>query len=75
MEKDEKDKKINEYAFKIIVENLSIMKLFTINNEIYDEVKNYYVNVYKIDEETLNKEINIFYNENEFSIFKENENQ
>jgi hypothetical protein len=75
LEKDEKDKKINEYAFKIIVENLSVMKLFTINNEIYDEVKNYYVNVYKIDEETLNKEINIFYNENEFSIFKENENQ
>ena len=75
LEKDEKDKKINEYAFKIIVENLSVMKLFTINNEIYDEVKNYYVNVYKIDEETLNKEINIFYNENEFNIFKDNENQ
>jgi len=75
IEKIEKEKKINENAFKIIVETLSIMKLFNVNDDIYNEVKNYYINVYKINEENLNKEIQKFYEENEFSIIKENENQ
>ena len=75
IEKNEKEKKVNENAFNIIVENLSIMHLFMVNDEIYDEVKNYYINVYKIDGENLKKEVKRFYEENEFSINKENENQ
>jgi hypothetical protein len=75
IEKIEKEKKINENAFKIIVETLSIMKLFNVKDDIYNKVKNYYINVYKINEENLNKEIKKFYEENEFSIIKENENQ
>ena len=75
IKKDEKEKKLNENAFNIIVESLSIMHLFMVNDEIYNEVKNYYINVYKIDGENLKKEVKRFYEENEFSINKENENQ
>ena len=74
-EKNEKEKKLNENAFNIIVESLSIMHLFMVNDEIYNEVKNYYISVYKIDGENLKKEVKRFYEENEFSINKENENQ
>ena len=75
IEKNEKEKKLNENAFNIIVESLSIMHLFMVNDEVYNEVKNYYINVYKIDGENLKKEVKRFYEENEFSINKENENQ
>lgn len=68
-------KKLNENAFNIIVESLSIMHLFMVNDEVYNEVKNYYISVYKIDGENLKKEVKRFYEENEFSINKENENQ
>ena len=74
-EKNEKEKKLNENAFNIIVESLSIMHLFMVNDEVYNEVKNYYISVYKIDGENLKKEVKRFYEENEFSINKENENQ
>ena len=75
IEKKEKEKKLKEHAFNIIVENLSIMKLFMVSNEIYNEVKNYYVNIYNLDDDNLKKEIKKFYKENEFSINKENENK
>ena len=75
IEKNEKEKKLNENAFNIIVESLSIMHLFMVKDEIYNEVKNYYINVYKIDGENLKKEVKRFCEENEFSINKENENQ
>ena len=75
IEKNEKEKKLNENAFNVIVESLSIMHLFMVKDEIYNEVKNYYINVYKIDGENLKKEVKRFYEENEFSINKENENQ
>ena len=75
IEKKEKEKKLKEHAFNIIVENLSIMKLFMVNNEIYNEVKNYYINIYNLDDDNLKKEIKKFYKENEFSINKENENK
>ena len=74
MDKNEKEKILNENAFKIIAENLAIMELFTVNNETYNEVKNYYINVYKIENEILDKEIKKFLNDNEFVVNKENEN-
>ena len=74
-EKNKKEKIISEFAFKIIVENISIMNLFMVNDEIYNSVKKYYINVYKIDTESLKKEIKHFYEENEFSVNKENINQ
>ena len=51
------------------------MHLFMVKDEIYNEVKNYYINVYKIDGENLKKEVKIFCEENKFSINKENENK
>ena len=74
MDKNEKEKKLQEYAFKIIIENLSLLKFFK-NNKTYNDVKNYYSNVYKIPDEILNEEIAKFFKENEFFISKENENQ
>ena len=74
LDKNEKDKKFQEYAFKIIIENLSLLKFFK-NNKTFDDVKNYYSNVYKIPEEILNEEIAKFSKDNEFFINKENENQ
>ena len=74
-EKNKKEKIISEFAFKIIVENISIMNLFMVNDEIYNSFKKYYINVYKIDTESLKKEIKHFYEENEFSVNKENINQ
>ena len=75
MDNKEKEKILNDKAFKIIAENLAIMELFTINNEIYNNVKNYYINIYKIDDEILGKEIQKILNDNEFIVKKENENQ
>ena len=74
LDKNEKEKKLQEYAFKIIIENLSLLKFFK-NNKTYNDVKNYYSNVYKIPDEILNEEIAKFSKENEFFICKENENQ
>ena len=75
LEKNEKEKIFNEHALEIIAENLSIMKLFMVTDDIYNEVKNYYINVYKIDEEKLNKAIENYSEGNEFIINKENETQ
>ena len=57
-----------------MVEILSIMKLFTIDEEKYIEIKNYYIEVYKINQENLNKEIRILNEDNDFSIHKSIDN-
>ena len=75
LDKIEKDKKLNEYAFKVIIENLSILKVIKINDKTYNDAKNYYSNVYKIPEEILNEEITKFMKENQYFISKKNENQ
>ena len=75
MEKEQKEKKLNEKIFNILVENLSIMKLFRVNDKILNEVKNYYIQVYNIDKELIKKEINYFYKENSFSVDEENEKE
>ena len=73
--------KENNYNIKeqnilnVLAENLSLMKLFNLNEEVYQEIKNYYIEVYKISEENLNKEINYFNDEKEFNIHNNNENQ
>ena len=74
-DKAEKEKKLKEYGFQIIAENLAIMRLFMVNDKIYNDTKKYYTNVYKIDGESLKKEIKRFYEENEFNVHKENETQ
>lgn len=75
MSKEEREKKLEENVFKILIENLSIMKLFKLSDKIFNEVKNYYIEVYKIDNEMINKEINCFCKENNFSVNNENENK
>ena len=75
MEKEQREKKLNEHIFNILVENLSIMKVFRVNEKIFNEVKNYYIQVYGIDKELVKKEINNFYKDNNFSINEENEKE
>ena len=75
MEKEQREKKLNEHIFNILVENLSIMKVFRVNEKIFNEVKNYYIQVYEIDKELVKKEINNFYKDNNFSINEENEKE
>ena len=75
MEKEDREKRLEDNIFKILVENLCIMKLFRVNDKIFNDVKNYYIQIYKIDKELLRKEINYFYKENNFAINEENEKQ
>ena len=75
MEKEQREKKLCDNVLKILVENLSIMKLFRVNDKIFNDVKNYYIQVYNIDNEMLKKEVNYFYKENNFSINEENERE
>ena len=75
MEKEEREKKLEEHIFNILVENLSVMKLFSVNEKTYNEVMDYYVQIYKIDYQKLNKEIDYFYKENYFSIKQDNDKE
>ena len=75
IDKEQKEKKLDEKILNILVENLSIMKLFRVNDKIFNEVKNYYTQVYNINKELIKKEINYFYKENNFSVNEENEKE
>ena len=75
IEKEQREKKLDDNIFKILIENLSIMKLFRVNDKVFNEVKNYYIQVYGLDKELVKKEINYFYKENNFSINEENEKE
>jgi hypothetical protein len=75
IDKEQKEKKLDEKILNILVENLSIMKLFRVNDKIFNEVKNYYTQVYSINKELIKKEINYFYKENNFSVNEENEKE
>lgn len=75
MEKEEREKKLSYNIYNILVENFSIMKLFGVNDKIYDGVKNYFIQLYKINYENLTKDIENFYKENYYSINQENEKE
>ena len=73
MEKEQREKKLSDNIFKILIENLTLMKKIRVNEKIFNEVKDYYSKVYLIDKEEIIKEINYFYKENKFSVNEENE--
>ena len=73
--KEDREKRLEDNIFKILVENLAIMKLFRVNDKIFNEVKNYYIQIYNIDKELLRKEVNYYYKENNFSVNEENEKE
>ena len=75
MEKEQREKKLSDNILKILIENLALMKLFRVSEKIFNEVKEYYSQVYKIDKEIIRKEINYFYKENKFNVNEENEQQ
>ena len=60
--KEDMIEKINKEAQIIVVAYLCDIKQYTVNDDIFNEVKNYYVKVYKMDEETVNKEVEKYVN-------------
>jgi len=60
--KEDMIKKINKEANVIIMAYLCDIKQYTNDDEVFDEVKNYYVKVYNLDEEMINKEVENYMN-------------
>ena len=75
IDKKDKEQKLEYHIYNILIENLATMKLFNINNKVYDEVKNHYIQIYNIDQEKLDKEIQAFNKGKYFRIIQENENE
>ena len=60
--KEDMLKKIYKEANVIIMAYLCDIKQYTNDDEVFDEVKNYYVKVYNLDEEMINKEVENYMN-------------
>ena len=60
--KEDKIAKINKEAKVIVVAYLCDIKQYTNDENVFNQVKNYYVKVYKMDEESVNKEVEKYMN-------------
>ena len=57
-DKIEINKKINVLVYNILMSYLSDIKYFTDDENVFNEIKNFYVRIYNLDADKLNKEIN-----------------
>ena len=57
IDKNELNKKLNILMNHTFVSYLSDLKYFTDDENIFNEIKNYYVRVYQLDEDSINKAI------------------
>ena len=71
--KEENEKRIEAHIMEILTEYLAEMKIFKVNDKIYSEVRLYYLDIYKINGEELNKEINAYLKDNLSEIGREND--
>ena len=60
--KEDKIAKINKEAKVIVVAYLCDIKQYTNDENVFNQVKYYYVKVYKMDEESVNKEVEKYMN-------------
>ena len=67
--KEEKIEKINKEANVIVVAYLCDIKQYSNDDNLYNEVKDYYIKVYEMDEESVNQEVEKYMNS-----LKKNEN-
>lgn len=57
-DKNESNKRISMIIYNTLIAYLCDIKYFTDDENIYNEIKNFYTRVYQIDEDLLNKEVN-----------------
>ena len=57
VDKNEVNKKLNAIAFNILVSYLCDIKYFTDDTNVFDKVKNFYIKVYNLNEDLINKEM------------------
>ena len=59
--KEDMIEKINKEAAAIVLAYLCDIKQYTDNEDVFNKVKNYYVKVYNLDENMINKEVEKFF--------------
>jgi hypothetical protein len=57
VDKNEVNKKLNAIAFNILASYLCDIKYFTDDTNVFDKIKNYYIKVYNLNEDLINKEM------------------
>ena len=57
VDKNEVNKKLNAIAFNILASYLCDIKYFTDDTTVFDKIKNYYIKVYNLNEDLINKEM------------------
>ena len=62
--------KINKEAFVTVISYLCDMKLFCENDKVFEKVKNFYIKIYKLDEDAVNKNVEDYVKE----LYKNKEN-
>ena len=58
LDKNEINKKLNVLVYNILMSYLCDIKYFTDDENIFNKIKNFYVRIYNLDADKLNKEIN-----------------
>ena len=58
MDKNDINKKLNILIYNTLITYLCDLKYFTDDENIFNEVKNFYIKIYQLDEGSINKEIN-----------------
>ena len=71
--KEENESRIDAHIMKILIEYLADMKVFKVSDKIFSEVRSYYIDIYKINGDELNKEIVAYLKDNLSEIEREND--
>lgn len=58
VDKNEINNKLKIFAYNTLISYLCDLKYFTDEEKIFNDIKNFYVRIYQLDEEAINKEIN-----------------
>ena len=75
LKSNEKKEKIIKESEIVVISYLCDIKQFTFNEKVFNEVKNYYKQVYNLDEDKINMEVEEYLKtvENQNKIYKKNE--
>ncbi len=58
LDKNEINQKLNVLVYNLLMSYLTDIKDFTNDQNVFEEVKNFYIRIYNLNAETLNKQIN-----------------
>ena len=62
VDKNEINNKLNLLSHNILISFLCDIKYFTDDKKVFDEIKDFYVKVYNMDKDSINKEVNFVIN-------------